>query len=143
MQLSCEELVDEAVLMRDIIQTTQNLKSESELNGHAVTAAGAIGSFLIGSVTGGIGLAAAGFVASQDIEADGNEAEYVQDIASQRRALMVGIHKAKGCDTSMAEALKPIVTKSSLQLGSEKLADMEPASGSANAAVIAAPRYNE
>lgn len=127
--LNCQQLVDEALLMRDIIQTTEDVKSDARLNGHAVTAAGAVGSFLIGTVTGGIGLAAAGFLVNQEVEEDAENADNVQDTATQRRALMVGIHKAKGCETSMEAAMIPIEKKSVMDISSERLASIEPAAG--------------
>lgn len=142
LQLSCDALVSEAMLMRDIIQTTEDIKTDSDLNGHAVTAAGAIGSFLVGSVTGGLGLAAAGFVASQGVEASGDKAETIQDIAFQRRALMVGIHQAKGCETSIEAALAPIDRKTVFEAGEDKLAKLEPASGKPKKAAPL-PDYND
>lgn len=128
-ELSCQQLADEALLMRDIIQTTETIKNDSDFSGHAVTGAAAIGSFLVGTVTGGLGLAAAGYVASQGVEADGEKADSIQDIARQRRALMIGIHKTKGCQNSITAAITPVESKTPLQTGSERLARMEPASG--------------
>lgn len=130
LEMSCEELTQEALLMRDIIQTTETLKSEANLNGHAVTAAGAIGSFLIGSVTGGIGLAAAGFIANQQVEETADTAQDTQSIAQQRRALMIGIHKAKNCSSNIETAMAPVKSQSSLELSTNRLANIEPASGS-------------
>ena len=129
LEMSCEALVEEAILMRDIIQTTEDIKSDARFNGHAVTAAAGLGSFIVGTVTGGIGLAAAGFLASQKAETNEQSAEDIQDIAHQRRALIKGIHKAKNCENSMDDAWIPIKTKSSLDVGNEKMAALEPAAG--------------
>lgn len=129
LEMSCAQLKQEAILMRDIIQTTEDLKSDASLNGHAVTAVGAIGSFLIGSVTGGVGLAAAGFLANQQVEGSADDAQDVQSIAQQRRALMVGIHKAKACDNDINIAMTPVRQKSALDLSAHRLASIEPASG--------------
>ena len=104
--LSCGRLSEEAVLMREIISTTEDIKDDSELKGHGINAATGIGSFLIGSATGGIGLAAAGFLLTQTNNESAVDADSVQDIAEQRRALMVGIYNAKGCFGPMDHALQ-------------------------------------
>lgn len=147
MQMSCEQLAQEALLMRDIIQTTEDIKSHARFNGHAVTAAAGLGSFLVGTLTGGIGFAAAGFIASQEVEEDEQSAEEIQDIAHQRRALIRGIYKAKACpaDARMEIAWNEINRKSAIQAGldngapktPEKVATLEPAAGKEKI------RYNE
>ncbi|MEZ5918862.1 MAG: hypothetical protein R3D66_02745 [Alphaproteobacteria bacterium] len=104
--MSCGALSQEAATMRDIILTTQDIKDDSRLKQHGVNAAGAIGGFLIGSVTGGVGLAAAGFLIDHNIGETASDADSVQDIAAQRRALMIGIHTAKGCYGPMEHALQ-------------------------------------
>jgi hypothetical protein len=97
LELSCGELAQEAQTMSDIINTTEDIKDRRELQGKGVTAVGAVASFLVGTVTGGVGLAAAGFLAERQLENREDEADQVQDIAEQRRSLMMGIYNAKGC----------------------------------------------
>jgi len=94
---SCGALSYEALFMRHIIHVTQDMKNTAEMKDHGITAAGAVGSFLVGTVTGGIGFAAAGFLATQVNDEQAEKAETLQDKAGERRSLMVGIHKAKGC----------------------------------------------
>lgn len=95
--LSCGQLSREALRMRDIIQRKQNIKDNSDLKDHGISAAGAVGSLLLGSVTGGVGLAAAGFLASQAVEKEADQADSIQNIADRRRGFMIGIYNAKGC----------------------------------------------
>lgn len=83
--------------MRAIISTTQEIQDDSDLHQKGIKAAGAIGSLLIGSATGGIGLAAAGFLAGMPVEDRAENANNVQDIAEQREMFMKGIYNAKGC----------------------------------------------
>lgn len=97
LELSCNALSKEAGDMSKIIYTTQDIKNNSEMKSHGITAAGAVGSLLIGSVTGGIGLAVGGFLMNHNIEEHSENADKVQDFAEQRRTLMMGIHNAKGC----------------------------------------------
>lgn len=106
LELSCNALSSEAANMREIISNTQNIKDNAEIKSHGVTAAGAVGSFLIGSVTGGIGLAVGGFLIDHNIDEHSDKADEVQDIAEQRRTLMVGIHNAKGCFGPIEHAMQ-------------------------------------
>ena len=48
--------------MREIVNTTEDIKDSSTLRNYGISAAGAVGSFLISSTTGGLGLAAAGYL---------------------------------------------------------------------------------
>lgn len=96
-ELSCGELSEEASLMQEIVNTTQSIKDQKDFEKTGVTAAGAIGSFLVGSVTGGIGIAAAGYLLKDNLDDHAESANGIQDIAKQRRMLMIGIYHAKGC----------------------------------------------
>lgn len=122
-ELSCHALSEEAGNMAKVIHTTQDIKNSSELKSHGVTAAGAIGSFLIGSATGGIGLAVGGFLMNYNIEERKDQADSLQDVAAQRRTLMMGIYKAKECFGPIEHAMQnpsefdPI---GNIALGSEK-----------------------
>ena len=104
--LSCGALSREAMNMRDIIYSTQDVKDAAKLQSHGITAAGAIGSFLIGSVTGGVGLAVGGFLLEQNVGETESDADAVQDIAEQRRTLMMGIFNAKGCQGPLEHAMQ-------------------------------------
>ena len=105
-ELQCGALSEEALRMRDIIYETQDVKDRAKMQSHGITAAGAIGSFLIGSVTGGVGLAAAGFLLDQGVSAAESDADEIQDIAAQRRTLMMGIYNAKGCNGPLEHAMQ-------------------------------------
>ena len=105
LEMSCSDLSREATNMSSIIYATQDVKDASEMKSHGITAAGAVGSFLIGSVTGGIGLAVGGFLMNQGVEGRSDEADKLQDIAAQRRTLMMGLHNAKGCYGPIDHAL--------------------------------------
>ncbi|MCB1563764.1 MAG: hypothetical protein KDJ75_09340 [Alphaproteobacteria bacterium] len=147
--MSCGALSQEAATMRDIILTTQGIKDDSRLKQHGVNAAGAIGGFLIGSVTGGVGLAAAGFLIDHNIGETASDADSVQDIAAQRRALMIGIHTAKGCYGPMEHALQDgtgsgrgdstVQSAGTAVDSGERLAAIHPAGGDEPSK----PRYNQ
>ena len=131
LDLTCAQLIEEARLMNDIIQTTEDLKSDAKFNNHAVAAAAGVGSFVVGTLTAGIGLAAAAFMTSQNVEKDEQSAESIQDIAHQRRALMVGIHKATPCEEPIDEIMIEAKTKTLIETSNERLANVEPATGDA------------
>ena len=92
--------------MRDIIYATQDLKDSAKMRKNGIKAAGAIGSFLIGSVTGGVGLAVGGFLLDQGVEEVSTNADEFQDTAEQRRTLMMGIYNAKGCFGPLDHAMQ-------------------------------------
>lgn len=103
---SCGALSQEAMVMRDIIYATEDIKGQSKMQSHGITAAGAVGSFLVGTVTGGIGLAAAGFLLDYNVGEKKEDADEIQDIAEQRRTLMMGIYNAKGCFGPIEHAMQ-------------------------------------
>lgn len=123
----CGKLSREALLMREIITTTEDIKDSSTMRGHGINAATGIGSFLIGTATGGIGLAAAGFLLSQTNEEDADDADNVQDIAAQRRSFMVGIYNAKGCYGPIEHVMLDGLKRPSSTI--INIASVEPAAG--------------
>ncbi len=153
--LSCNAMHEEALLMRDIINTTEEIKDTAKLRGHGIKAAGAIGSFLVGSVTGGLGLAAAGFLANNEVEAGSDNADNIQDKAEARRSLMVGLYSGKNCRGSIDYVLHDNANADNEGNGSVSIAslsDIEPTAGTqelrenlSNSAVRSphSPRYNE
>lgn len=122
--MDCGALSQEAMLMHDIISTTQDIRDRSAMQGHGISAAGAIGSFLVGTATGGVGIAAAGFLLNQTTKEHAKDAETVQDVAAQRRTLMMGIYNAKGCYGPMEFAMQDRPPESLMEM-----AGIEPAAG--------------
>lgn len=128
-ELSCGALSREALRMRDIIVRKDNDRKNAEMREHGITAAAGIGSFLIGTATGGIGFAAAGFIAAEANEDDAEKAEAVQDLAEQRRSLMIGIFNAKGCAGPINHVVEPILPYEKREPEAHKLNGIEPAGG--------------
>lgn len=152
-ELTCDALVREALAMRTIIHAKQDIEDDSELKTHGISAAGAVGSLLIGTLTAGVGLAAAGLLATEAVDEESDRADSIKEIAAQRRSLMVGIYHAKGCegnidhvmDNRAPKRLKPSKTTAALYVSNDHgeprtaapaVATIAPASGSA------APRFN-
>lgn len=106
LNMGCGALSQEAMRMRDIVYTTQDIKDRAKMQSQGITAAGAIGSFLVGSVTGGVGLAIGGFLLDHNVDQNADDADHVQDIAEQRRTLMMGIYNAKGCEGPLEHAMQ-------------------------------------
>ncbi len=105
-EMSCGSLSVEAGNMRDVIYATQEIKDHAKMKKQGIKAAGAIGSFLIGSVTGGVGLAVGGFLLDQGVDSTRSNADVFQDTAEQRRTLMMGIYNAKGCNGPLEHAMQ-------------------------------------
>lgn len=95
--LSCNEIIDEARAMQEIAALSEREVSQSEMHEAGISVAGALGSFLIGSLTGGIGFAAAGYLAKEIPEEHAELAEQIGDTAEQRASLMMGIYQAQEC----------------------------------------------
>lgn len=97
-ELTCDALVTEALAMRTIIHANQSIEDDSELKTRGIGAAGAVGSLLLGTLTAGVGLAAAGMLATEAVDEEADRADSLKEVAAQRRSLMVGIYHAKGCE---------------------------------------------
>lgn len=140
-EMACGALSQEAVLMRDIINTTEDIKDDSKLKNHGISAAAGIGSFLVGSATGGIGFAAAGLLLKNATNNTKDEADHIQDIAEQRRSFMIGVYNAKGCKGPIDHALQDNVEGND---DITQMAAVEPASGDENEPhVRKEPTYNQ
>lgn len=142
-EMSCGDLSQEALLMRDIVTTTQDIKENTELKSHGIKAAGAVGSFLVGTATGGVGIAAAGFLLTQVNEGKTDQVVGVQEIAQQRRALMMGIYNAKGCFGPVDHVLQDGLERPEDQV--IQIASIEPAAGDGGYGPSEAgkPNYND
>jgi hypothetical protein len=138
LEKNCDELLREAFLMRQIIYETQDIKNDSEFKSHGITAAGAVGSLVVGTATGGLGLAAMGFMLDREADEEGDRADRIQDVAEQRRTFMAGIFNAKSCQGPMATALKNPKRGPELDLNAIK-----PASGEETAERLAQGNYNQ
>lgn len=110
-ELSCAALGKEALAMRSIILDKQGVEKNNEMAGRGIGAAGAVGSLLLGTVTAGVGLAAAGFFATEAVDDQADKADGIKEIAAQRRSLMVGIFNAKGCEGPIEYVMRGPVEK--------------------------------
>lgn len=128
--MSCNQLSQEALKMQKIVNNTQDIRNNAELEGHGISVAGAAAGLLVGTVTGGIGIAAAGMLAKHASDSEGDKAEDLQDIAYQRRSFIVGIFKAKKC---MGPIEHTLLRPEQLPSPIEALSRIETASGEGEA----------
>lgn len=96
-QLDCGGIREEISAMEEMIIRSDEAQQSAENTGTGISIAKAIGGFLIGSIPGAIGVMAAGHVAGQAAEGQAEDAEAREDIAEQRRSMMIGMYNAKGC----------------------------------------------
>ena len=94
---SCQQLSQEAGRMQAIVSDKQLIQDDAHMKTRGIQAAGTIGSVVLGAATAGIGLGVAGFLASEAIASEAEEADTLQDKAAERRSFIVGIYNAKGC----------------------------------------------
>ena len=128
-EMTCEQLWNEAFLMRTIIAQTKEDQDDSKMQSRGIGVAGTAASFLVGTVTGGIGLAAAGFLANRATSNNSEDAELIQEAAQQRRAMIAGIFGAKGCNGPIEDAF---TEPRRLPDDAKNVASVEPASGAEN-----------
>ncbi|MBU0859678.1 MAG: hypothetical protein KJ667_07050 [Alphaproteobacteria bacterium] len=96
-RLDCTEISREIGHMESVVFDSDASQRAAENTGTGISIVKAIGGFLIGSVPGAIGVMAAGHVAGEAAEGKAENAEVMEDIAAQRRSLMIGMYNAKGC----------------------------------------------
>ena len=96
-QLDCTGIRKEIGAMENMIISSDEAQQSAENTGTGISIVKAIGGFLIGSVPGAIGVMAAGHVASNAAEGQAEDAEAREDVAEQRRSMMIGMYNAKGC----------------------------------------------
>lgn len=95
--LDCAGIRKQIGLMEDMIVSSNETQKSAQNTGTGISIAKAIGGFLIGSIPGAIGVMAAGHVAGEAAENKAETAEEHEDIAGQRRSMMIGMYNAKGC----------------------------------------------
>lgn len=125
LNMDCDQLWNEAFTMKEVIARTQNTRQDSKMQARGIGVLGTAASYLVGTVTGGLSIAAAGMIAKEAASEKEQNAEEIQDIAEQRRALMVGIFNIRKCEGDIDQALVDEKHPDPIQ----KLADMSPAAG--------------
>lgn len=95
--LDCAGIRQHIASMEEMIVSSDQEQRAAQNTGTGISIAKAIGGFLIGSIPGAIGVMAAGHVASEAAEGKADVAEAREDIAGQRRSMMIGMYNAKGC----------------------------------------------
>jgi hypothetical protein len=134
LEMSCNQLSHEALNMQKIVNNTQDIQNDADMQSRGISVAGTAAGFLVGTLTGGIGIAAAGMLAQHASDSEGDEAEDLQDIAYQRRTFMLGIFKAKKC---MGPIEHTLLTPEKLGNAIETLTRMETSAGDENPAPAA------
>ena len=110
LEKTCSEISQEVSDMELLINHTQKTLDDSEMTNHGVTVAKTVGSYLVGSLAGGIGIIAAGYIVSEAADDRFENAAAVQDVAEQRRSFMAGIYNTRGCMGPLEKKLADIET---------------------------------
>ena len=130
LMLSCGELRGEVAAMGKIISDTQEVKDVSKMQSRGISAAGAVGSFLVGTVTGGIGLAVGGMMLDHNVSENKDNADELQDIAEQRRTWIKGLYTAQACEGPIeTPEQEKALQNANAHKQMEKLAKIETAAG--------------
>jgi hypothetical protein len=135
--MTCEQLWKEAYLMRSIIAQTRDIQHDSKMRGRGIGVVGTAASYIVGTITGGLSIAAAGLLASNANNIKSEDAELIQETAQQRRALITGIFTAKKCEGPIEDALDDTPRRT------DNIEKVEPAAGEKDMYDLAKPRYNQ
>lgn len=130
--LDCPALSNEITAMRALVTQASYTEEDATLRRRGVGAAGTVASYLVGTLTGTIGIMAAGQLIKAATDDDSETAEQMKDAAKQRRSFIIGLYNAHGCQGPVQD----------LPPEPGPLIDMprlEPAAGSASASF----RYND
>jgi hypothetical protein len=95
--LDCAGLGAEIARMEQISAHYDRAQRNAENTGTGINIAKAIGGFLIGSIPGALGVMAAGHVAGEAAENNAETAQEQENIAMQRRSMLIGMYKGKSC----------------------------------------------
>jgi len=133
--MTCEQIAHEVVELDRIIRTARHTQSRSDDAGTGVSVAKTVGSLLVGSLGGVVGIVAVGALAGEAAENSGEKAAVIEENAEERQNRLAGVFEGKGCEGKLA------LTEEAPEV-SKGAANVEPASGSP-VYTPKKPRYNE
>ena len=110
---NCADLSQEISLMDNIMEEAEEQKRSTKTTGTGVGVAQTVGSFMIGSLGGVLGIFAAGAILDNAADGKIERLQDIQNAASQRRSLMAALYDVKSCQGPLAQ----------------KFAGIEPAAG--------------
>ena len=128
LDLDCHQISREISAMELLISQAKDIQDTTHMTTTGVTVAKTVGSYLVGTMAGGIGILAAGYLVNEAADDKAEDALALEDAAEQRRSFMAGIYNARGCN------------------GPLDLAAIAPASGDEKATNYTSPRkrrYND
>lgn len=131
--MSCDQIANEVVELDRIIRTARTTQKNSDNTGTGVTVARTVGSLLIGSLGGVVGIAAVGALAGEAVENSGEKAAVIEENAEERQNRLAGVFEGKGCEGELA-------------LTEERTEDVtatEPAAGEPRNKQPRKPHYNQ
>ena len=133
-RMSCDQIASEIVELDRIIRTARTTRKNSDNTGTGVSVAKTVGSFLVGSLGGVIGIVAVGALAGEVAENSGEEAAAIEENAEERQNRLAGVFEGKGCEGELAMTVDK----------TEDVANIEPAAGTqAQDTTPRKPHYND
>lgn len=100
--LTCDQIAHEVVGLDRIIRTARTTQRNSDHTGTGVSVARTVGSLLVGSLGGVVGIVAVGALAGEAAENSGEKAAEIEENAEERQNRLAGIFEGKGCDGELA-----------------------------------------
>lgn len=134
--MSCDQIANEVVELDRVIRKARATQQNSENAGTGVSVAKTVGSLLVGSLGGVVGIVAVGALAGEAAENSGEKAAKIEEGAEERQNRLAGVFDGKGCEGELA-----LTEDAPEQVAPQNIANVEPASGTAPAPQKR--RYNE
>lgn len=132
--MSCGDISHEIAKIEKIVMESRATQEKSKDAGIGIGIVKTVGSYLVGTLTGTVGFMAAGHIAKEAADEYEEDASDIEDIALQRRSLMMGMHTAMDCGVLPPTQLLP---EEETQDASILMPDgpdaIEPAAGTADA----------
>lgn len=105
--MSCGDIRREITKVEKTVMESRASQENSREAGIGIGVIKTVGSYLVGTLTGTIGFMAAGHLVKEAANEHGENAAATENIALQRRSLMIGMHNALDCGNLPPTQLPP------------------------------------
>lgn len=104
LDMDCYQISREISAMELLVAQAVEEQESTKMTSTSVAVAKTVGSYLVGTLAGGLGILAAGYIVSEATDDREENAIALQNGAEQRRSFMAGIYNARGCNGPLALA---------------------------------------
>lgn len=136
--LSCDQIAHEVVELDQVIREARDSRQNSDNAGTGISVARTVGSLLVGSLGGVVGIVAVGALAGEVADDAGEDAAAIEENAAERQSRLAGVYEGKGCEGELA-----LTQDNHDNHNQDDVATLEPAAGQDVGQNKGPPRYND